>query len=94
MLVTAAFVATGCSFLGTAGATSEHALHFLLAVIDVSETSALAGRQVLVAVVKATHARAALSLLLARAAKVLVIAPLMDLPVGAGRIARVTLTTT
>ena len=94
MLVTAAFVATGRSFFGTAGATTERALHELLAIIDVVEARARARRQGLVAVVKVTHVRAAQALLLTRAAKVLVVAPLMDLRVLAGRIRRVTLTTT
>ena len=93
MLVTAAFVATGRSFMSTAGTTTEGTLHLLLTIVDVGEASALAGRQVLVAVVKVTHVRAALALLLALLAKVLVIAPFMDLRVGARRILRVTLTT-
>eukprot|EP00561_Arcocellulus_cornucervis_P011833 CAMPEP_0185799708 /NCGR_PEP_ID=MMETSP1322-20130828/470_1 /TAXON_ID=265543 /ORGANISM="Minutocellus polymorphus, Strain RCC2270" /LENGTH=204 /DNA_ID=CAMNT_0028495295 /DNA_START=161 /DNA_END=776 /DNA_ORIENTATION=+ len=79
MLITAAFVATDRSFLGTAGATTERALHELLAIIDVVEASARARRQVLVAVVKVTHVRAAQALLLTLVAKVLVVAPLMDL---------------
>jgi len=91
MLITAAFVATDRSFLGTAGATTERALHELLAIIDVVEASARARRQVLVAVVKVTHVRAAQALLLTLVAKVLVVAPLMDLRVLAGRILRVTL---
>ena len=94
MLITAAFVATDRSFLGTAGATTERALHELLAIIDVVEASARARRQVLVAVVKVTHVRAAQALLLTLVAKVLVVAPLMDLRVLAGRILRVTLPTT
>ena len=94
VLVTAAFVATGRSLFGTAGTTTELALHELLAIIDVVEASARARRQGLVAVVKVTHVRAAQALLLTRAAKVLVVAPLMDLRVLAGRIRRVTLTTT
>ena len=94
MLITAAFVATDRSFLGTASATTERALHELLAIIDVVEASARARRQVLVAVVKVTHVRAAQALLLTLVAKVLVVAPLMDLRVLAGRILRVTLPTT
>jgi len=94
MLITAAFVATDRSFLGTAGTTTERALHELLAIIDVVEASARARRQVLVAVVKVTHVRAAQALLLTLVAKVLVVAPLMDLRVIAGRILRVTLPTT
>ena len=94
MLVTAAFVATGRSQRTTVGATTERALHELLAIIDVVEAMARARRQVLVAVVKVTHVRAAQALLLALAAKVLVVAPLMDPRVLAGRILRVTLMTT
>lgn len=96
MLVTAAFVATGRTFVSTAGAAAERALHLLLTIIDVVEASARARRQVLVAVVKVTLVRAARAALLLRtlAAKVLVVAPLMDLRVLAWRILRVTLTTT